>query len=419
MSQAVASARGSGILGNRWWIVLASFCALLVGSGPINIYAFNVFVLPVTKELGLTVGDFSSALFMTGIFNALSVLFMGWALDHFGVRRVQLIGVVCYAIAVYFYSHMTASLPMIYVIFAVAGFFGAAQTPVGYSTVIGQWFDRERGLALGLACAGVGAGVVFIQLLAPALMVSYGWRGAYVGLAIAIIVLSFIPNLLFVRDRPDLVQNGKVDTSHLAGLSLAQAVRDYRFWVLMFAFTFAVLAINGTITHVVPMLAQRGTPMPQAIQAVQAAGLAIIFGRAFSGWFLDRFWGPLVALGFFGPSIIGMGILASGATGPLGVVGAMLCGVGIGAEIDIMGFMLSRYFGMRNYGKIYGIIFAAFNLGTGFGPGISGMTFEFFGKSYTPILMIYMGVLAIVCASLFSLGEYKFKPDADKSQAYL
>ena len=55
-----------------------------------------------------------------------------------------------------------------------------------------------------------------------------------------------------------------------------------------------------------------------------------------------------------------MGILASGATGSVAVLGAVLCGCGIGAEIDIMGFMLSRYFGMRNYGKIYGIIFAAF-----------------------------------------------------------
>ena len=80
----------AGIFRNRWWIVAASFCALLVGSGPINIFAFNVFVLPVTQELGLSRGDFSGALAANGIFNALSVLFMGWALDRYGVRRVQI-----------------------------------------------------------------------------------------------------------------------------------------------------------------------------------------------------------------------------------------------------------------------------------------------------------------------------------------
>jgi MFS family permease len=113
-----------------------------------------------------------------------------------------------------------------------------------------------------------------------------------------------------------------------------------------------------------------------------------------------------------------MGILATGATGGLAIIGAIMCGGGIGAEIDIMGFLLSRYFGMRNFGKIYGLVFAAFNLGTGFGPAISGWTFDHY-KSYTPILTIYMIMLGVVCAALFTLGEYRFKPQADKSQAYL
>ena len=399
----------AGIFRNRWWIVAASFCALLVGSGPINIFAFNVFVLPVTQELGLSRGDFSGALAANGIFNALSVLFMGWALDRYGVRRVQLVGVLCFAAVVFMYSQMTASLPLIFAQFAAAGFFGAAQTPVGYSTVVNQWFDKSRGLALGVATAGVGFGVVVVPALAAWLMQSYGWRGAYMGLAIAILVLAFLPNLLFIRDRPDLVENGRVSTEHLPGQTLTEAFANYRFWVLMVSFTFAVLAINGTITHIVPMLIDRGTPPPQAVQAIQVAGLAIIGGRILSGYFLDRVWGPYVALAFFGLSILGMGILATGAVGGLALMGAMLCGAGIGAEIDIMGYLLSRYFGMRNFGKIYGLVFAAFNLGTGFGPAISGWTFDM-NKSYTPILIAYMVILALVCVALLTLGQYAYKP---------
>lgn len=399
----------AGVFRNRWWIVAASFCALLVGSGPINIFAFNVFVLPVTQELGLSRGDFSGALAANGIFNALSVLFMGWALDRYGVRRVQLVGVLLFAAVVFMYSQMTASLPLIFAQFAAAGFFGAAQTPVGYSTVVNQWFDKSRGLALGVATAGVGFGVVVVPGLAAWLMQSYGWRGAYMGLAIAILVLAFLPNLLFIRDRPDLVENGRVSTEHLPGQTLTEAFANYRFWVLMVSFTFAVLAINGTITHIVPMLIDRGTPPPQAVQAIQVAGLAIIGGRILSGYFLDRVWGPYVALAFFGLSILGMGILATGAVGGLALMGAMLCGAGIGAEIDIMGYLLSRYFGMRNFGKIYGLVFAAFNLGTGFGPAISGWTFDM-NKSYTPILIAYMVILALVCVALLTLGQYAYKP---------
>ena len=170
-----------------------------------------------------------------------------------------------------------------------------------------------------------------------------------------------------------------------------------------------LLAINGTITHIVPMLIDRGTPPPQAVQAIQVAGLAIIGGRILSGYFLDRVWGPYVALAFFGLSILGMGILATGAVGGLALMGAVLCGAGIGAEIDIMGYLLSRYFGMRNFGKIYGLVFAAFNLGTGFGPAISGWTFDM-NKSYTPILIAYMVILALVCVALLTLGQYAYKP---------
>ncbi len=405
----------SGIFANRWWIVACSFCSLLVGAGAINIFAFNVFVLPVTQDLGLTRGDFSGALAWNGISNAISVLFMGWALDRYGVRKVQLIGVLLFAATVFLYSQMTSSLPLIFAQFAAAGFFGASQTPVGYSTAVTQWFDKSRGLALGVATAGVGFGVVVVPWLASTLMQTYGWRGAYIGLSAAILVLAFIPNFLFMRDRPDLVQNGRVNTDHLPGQTLPEALRNYRFWLLLVSFTAAVMAINGTITHLVPMLIDRGTPPPQAVQAIQAAGLAIILGRVISGYFLDRVWGPYVALVFFGLSISGMGVLANGATGGLALAGAMLCGAGIGAEIDIMGYLLSRYFGMRSFGRIYGLVFAAFNLGTGFGPAISGWTFDV-NKSYAPILYIYMGVLALVCAALLTLGEYAYKPRADSGK---
>ncbi len=408
MPQLSSAAFSDSYLRKRWWVVFASFCALLVGSGAINVFAFNVFVIPVTRDLNLTRGDFSAALAWYGVFQGAAVLAMGWFIDIFGVRRVHLVGVLLFAVSTFLFAEMTGSLLGIYALYAFAGACGAAQTPVGYSAVLTQWFDRERGLALGVATAGVGCGVILVPGLANALMTNYGWRGAYMGLGVAVFILAFIPNLLFIRDRPDLVRDGKLSAEILPGVSLGGAMRQYRFWVLLVGFTLAVLAINGTITHVVPMLVDRGVPPPQAVQAVQAAGVAIIGGRMISGWFLDRVWGPLVALFFFGLSIIGMGVLASGATGALAVVGAMMCGCGIGAEIDIMGFMVSRYFGMKNYGKIYGLVFAAFNLGTGFGPAISGWTHDAF-KSYQPILFVYMGLLAFVCAILLTLGDYVYK----------
>ena len=93
-------------------------------------------------------------------------------------------------------------LLLIYAIFCVAGFISGVQTPIPYAAVIAHWFDSHRGIALGLATAGVGLGVALIPQLAALLIGHFGWRSAYVGLGIAVVVLAWLPVVLFVREPP-------------------------------------------------------------------------------------------------------------------------------------------------------------------------------------------------------------------------
>jgi MFS family permease len=142
------------------------------------------------------------------------------------------------------------------------------------------------------------------------------------------------------------------------------------FWLLSVAFFLGVLAINGTIVHIVALLTDRGVPLQVATGALSVAGTAIIVGRIICGWCLDRFWGPYVAVCFFVLPMLGIALLGSGWGFPVPLVGAALCGAGIGAEIDLMAFFISRYFGLKAYGRIYGLMFMLFNIGTGMGPVI-------------------------------------------------
>jgi hypothetical protein len=82
---------------------------------------------------------------------------------------------------------------------------------------------------------------------------------------------------------------------------------------------------------------------------------------------LDRFWDPYVAITFFILPMVGIGILMSGAAGFAPILGAIACGLGIGAEIDLMAFFTSRYFELRDYAKLYGTMFGIFALGVGIG----------------------------------------------------
>ena len=156
---------------SRWWIVLACACGLCVGTGSIMIFSFGVFLKPVTEDLGLSRGDLSSALGVSTWLTALAGLVVGWLIDRWGTRRILIPGILLFAIAIASLGLMQAQpLSVVFLIYAAAWIIGGVQTPIPYAAVVSQWFDRSRGLALGLATGGVGIGVVLIPQLAAFLI---------------------------------------------------------------------------------------------------------------------------------------------------------------------------------------------------------------------------------------------------------
>jgi MFS family permease len=402
-----------GIFANRWWVVAATVLALIVGAGPINVFTFGVFLKPITAELGVGRGLFSSALTLHSTLGALACPVFGWMIDRWGVRRCMIPCLVYYTLSIAAYALIRADpFALTFLIFALTGFSSPVAGPIPYSTVISQWFDRQRGLALGIGMAGVGLGVALMPQLAAYLIAQFGWRMAYIGLAIAVVVCAFVPVALFVREPPDFAARPKPGESrgallNLPGAGVAEALGSCLFWGLGIAFFLDVIAINGTLTHIVALLTDRGIPLQAATAALSGTGVALLAGRVLSGWFLDRFWGPYVAVGFFVMPMLGLAILMSQAGGAAPFIGAICCGLGIGAEIDLMAFFASRYFGLRNYAKIYGTMFGLFGFGVGIGPSLSGFSFDRF-HSYTPIFAVYEIMLFITCLIFLRLGPYPY-----------
>jgi MFS family permease len=410
------------MLRNRWWVVVATVLGLIVGAGPINVFAFGVFLKPITAELGVSRGLFSSALTLHATVAAIMCPIYGWMIDRWGVRRVMLPSLVFYVLGIALYTQLRADpFAITYLVFAFAGLTGTVGGPVPYSTVISQWFDRQRGLALGIGMAGVGLGVALVPQLAALLILHFGWRTAYLGIAAAVVVFAFVPVALFVREPPGFDTAPRHGESrgaalNLPGMGVGEALRSWLFWGLGIAFFFDVIAINGTLTHIVALLTDRGIGREVAVTALSGTGLALLAGRVLSGWFLDRFWGPYVAIGFFVTPMIGLALLMSHAAGAAPFLGAICLGLGIGAEIDLMAFFASRYFGLRNYAKIYGTMFGMFGLGVGFGPALSGMSFDRF-HSYVPIFGVYEIMLFITCVIFLCLGPYRYPAQPHRGEA--
>ena len=135
------------------------------------------------------------------------------------------------------------------------------------------------------------------------------------------------------------------------------------------------------------------------------AGLALIAGRLVTGWCLDRLNGPVIAAICFAIPVAGILMLAGGTGDPK--IATALCGFGIGAEVDLMGFFLSHYLGVKAFGRIYGVSFAFFTLGNGIGALIGGLSFDHL-HSYTPAFVGFAGALLVACVLFLTLGAYVY-----------
>lgn len=404
---------------NRWWVLVASFLGMACGPGPILVFAMAVFMKPITEDLGISRALLSSASIVASLVGTAGPPSVGYLIDRFGARHILLPGILLFALGLSGHAFLTASPVIIYLLFILGNLFSSAASPVPFGIVIARWFDQMRGLALGIAMAGIGIGTAVIPQLTAYLVNNYGWRLAYVGLAVTIVIFSWIPVALFVHEPPIFEQSRKRHDSavaHLPGVTAREAFTSWRWWAMTMAFFLGAVAINGTLTHVVALLADRGIPLQVAASSLGTAGIALIFGRMISGWCLDRFYGPYVALASFIIPIAGILMLASGAGGAMPMIGTALCGLGIGAEVDLMAFFISRYMGIKAYGRIYGTSFAVFVIGNGIGSVIAGFSLDRF-HSYTPVFLFFAGALVVTCALLLPLGRYPFPAQRHRAGA--
>jgi cyanate permease len=132
--------------------------------------------------------------------------------------------------------------------------------------------------------------------------------------------------------------------------------------------------------------------------------LASLAGRVVVGLLLDRVFAPYVAMLSFIVALAGVYLLGSGASATLGVIGI---GITTGAEIDIIGYMTSRYFGLRKFGQLYGYLFGVFLIGAGMGPAVMGAVHTRL-HSYDPAFYAFGIMLALATFFMLFLGRYAY-----------
>jgi len=376
-------------LRNPWWIVLGSVLGLIVGNVTILQFATSVLMKPIMGEFGWPRTVPSAAVGLGTLCAAIATPFVGRLIDRRGVKAVTLTAIALFALATAAMSLAPGIAAVFLVMFSVVGLFSAGQAPLPYAKSIAAAFDHRRGLALGIAMTGVGLGAALMPKLSQTYLEHFGWRGAFLALGATVFVIAMPAVALFLHEPGGRAVAARTT---VPGPEARDVVGSRAFWLLAFVFLCIPIVANGIIFHLVALLTDSGIPAGRAVAVFAAIGPSLIVGRLLCGYLLDRFHAPYVAVAFIALPAAGVLVLLSSVDPTVTAAGAVLVGLGLGAEVDLIGYLQSRYFGLRAFGQVYGYLFAAFTVGAAIGPFVMGATFDATG-SYRPILMAFLVVL--------------------------
>jgi MFS family permease len=408
---------------------IAAVSALGIGFG-VSVYlptTTGLLVGPLGRDLHWSPPQIYLALTFATTSTILIAPFLGSIVDRFGARRVIALSFLLEALLIASCHNLSGDIRWFYARYSAFALLATGTTAIGFSALISRWFNRRRGLALGIALAGLGAGGVFWSLLGQWLLQHFGWRDAflYMGAVVAAIILPI--QILVLRDNPEsmgLEVDGAVRASGSAiappsemrgrpisqctdnDLTLRQVLGRRLYWLMMLTFFLVAAASYGVMLNMVPLLEKQGTTPQYAAAAQASIWSVLVFGRLATGWLMDRFFAPRVAQAFLVPPIVGAAMLAVGVSGPSAFVAAMLVGLAAGAEVDVLAYLVSRYFGLRHFGAIYSTYFAVYAVGTSAGPVFTAWMATRNGN-YSAGLWCLVAAFAVACSTLIAYPRFR------------
>ncbi len=411
-----SASRTSPRIFRGWWIVVVAIIGQAFGIATTLVYTFGVFAKPLAAEFKSSRGSIALAVSLLDVCVTFSAPLVGRLVDRYGTRRIIVTSLFFLISIMVGLSYVQPPLWHLYALYMLAGSLGVATSPVTYSRVIANWFDRKRGMALGFAGIGTGLGAFVGPSLAQFLIDERGWRQAYLGLAAFVLLLAVPAVAIFLRGSPEevgLLPDGATAAliteprnTSVPGMTLSEAVRTRTFWLLCVIFFVIAGCGTGTAAHVAPLLTDHGVSGRAAAFAVSIFGFASIIGKVGSGYLVDRFFAPRVAAVMFAAAAIGIAMLSSGFTGNMAYLACFLIGLAIGTEADVMPFLISRYFGMRSMAELYGFAFGSYTLGNATARYLIAAGFDATGSYRIPLACASLAALLATLAT-FALGKYR------------
>ena len=394
----------------HWKVVLAAMAGMAVAS--LISYSSGLFIEPLEKEYGWSRTEIASGHSIAATLAAICSPFMGLLVDRIGPRRIGIAAIIAVCGAIALFSQTGPNIWSWYALWLVLTVGIILVQPFVWTAAVTSLFSAGRGLALAAVLCGSSVASMIVPKMTFWLIEVYGWRMAWVGLG-AIWLAIALPLVWFFFT--SAVDKGRTEASVKATDTPRPSVWQsgiltWRFPVLLVAGVSIALVVVTMVVSVVPVLSASGISRSDATWVAGLVGITAIIGRLSIGALLDRMDGRIIAAICVSLPIIGIMLLIQ-VPGSLvaAAIAILIFGFSLGAELDIVAYLTSRYFGRENFGFLFGTIGGCLGFASGNGPVLLNRVYDVTG-SYTPALWAAVPLCLLSAGLFLCLGRY---PEGD------
>lgn len=392
-----------------WFIVIAGFMIMSTAWGIIY-NCTSIFINPICQDMGFKRSDISVIITLSMLCQMVVALLAGKIFARVKLKRLMQVSTITLILSYYFYS-FAYNINTFYLLATIASISSAFLTVLPLSLIINNWFYEKKGLAMGIVFMGSGVGGMIIGSLLGRWITIFGWRISYQLLSL-IMFFILIPSTFFIIEvSPNdlgLTALGKTsnhDTNMSedtkSGIFLKDALRTGKFWVLLMCLMVGGIGLSTSFFTISPRLIDIGYSIEFSanLNALTMGSLAI--NKLILGDLLDRIGvraSTLISTFFNLLGIIGL-IYAKNKIFLILIV----IGIGMGNALGTVALPIitEKMYGHKDFNSIYGVVFAASNLGAVIGPTMNGYMFDIIGSYHISYLVII--ILTIFIMVLYSI----------------
>lgn len=387
-----------------WWVLAASVVSVALAAG-LSFWSFGLYIDPLEREFGWSrweiSGGFSIALLMAGLASPL----IGRAIDRYGPRRVILLGSVLTA-GSFLLLATTTELWQWFLYQSLTAVFRNMMFFIPFQTLVSRWFDRRRGLAVGILGTGFSMGGFVVVPVLRAVIDAVQWEGSFVVSAIVTVAVVAPLSLLLIRNHPSDMglqvdgdeepEGGQTGPAVLTGMTDREALRTPLFWVIALALMMFFFCMFGWTSHAVPYYESVGYSKWWAAQLLAIAAGSGIVTRVVFGYVADRIArmevAAMVLSAFLLLAIVTLLLTGGSIVGVL--IFLMFWFVGSSGGPMIEPLLTARTFGVAYFASILGALAVVSTSGQIVSPIIAGAIFDATG-SYDWALVVFAGAMAL------------------------